>query len=140
MKNISTLIRSTKEEVTNRILIGMIAVLGIMIALVVAFTFAVKTSYAGPGYPFGGQITSVIYCTCTANYAVYFNDLTVTSATGGLPLIYEPGVTDTYLFYMQTTPGSWILGTWVAGGVCLTGKFCPEIPTAGTMYMVGSSM
>lgn len=93
------------------------------------------------GYPFGGKITRVRYCRCTGNYAVYFNDLAVPSRTGGLPLIYQPGGTRTYKFYKQTSTGHWILGTFESGGICLrrSGKKCRLIPTAGTMYMVGSS-
>lgn len=93
------------------------------------------------GYPFGGKISRVRFCSCTGNYAVYFNDLAVPSRTGGLPLIYQPGATQTYKFYKQTSVGHWILGTFESGGICLrySGKKCRLIPTAGTMYMVGSS-
>ncbi len=93
------------------------------------------------GYPFGGKISRVRFCLCTGNYAVYFNDLAVPSRTGGLPLIYQPGATQTYKFYKQTSVGHWILGTFESGGICLrySGKKCRLIPTAGTMFMVGSS-
>lgn len=119
-----------------------------VIALVVIFVLGNITAYytdvkiatAGPGQPFGGRITMVRPCTCSVGWAVYFTDLTVPSPIA-LPLIYNPGTTVTYREFHQTMPGAWILGTWTPGGACLVwaGKFCFIIPTAGTMYMVGSS-
>jgi hypothetical protein len=94
------------------------------------------------GYPFGGRITRVQYCSCTFNYAVSFSDLTVPSKTGGLPLIYQPGMTRLYPFGRVTKSGSWMLGTFQPAGVCLrlSKRKCRLIPTAGTMSMVGTSM
>ena len=107
-----------------------------------SFFAYVNVTHAGPGDPFGGMSTMALFCECTDNYAIYFNDLTVTSTTGGLPLIYQPGQTILYDFSMITNAGVWILGKWQTGGTCevLVLWYCYEVPTAGTMYMVGTSM
>lgn len=119
----------------------LIAFLILILGAVTAFTISVNTASAGPGDPFGGMIISVLTCTCSGNFAVYFNDLTITSTTGGLPLIYQPGATIVYEFGPPLRSGIWMLGTWQTGGQCLVfaGKGCMTIPTAGTMYMVGTS-
>lgn len=113
----------------------------VLLGAVIAYSISIRSVVAGPGQPFGGQITSIFYCGCSGNYEVFFIDLTFPTGVTPLPLLYEPGGTITYLNYNQTTPGAWILGTWTPGGVCLTGKWCfPHfIQPAGTMYMVGSS-
>jgi hypothetical protein len=124
------------------ILFALISFFSFVIVAFLSFFAFVNVTHAGPGDPFGGMSTMVIYCECTENYVVYFNDLTVTSTTGGLPLIYQPGQTILYDFSMITNSGVWILGTWQSGGVCeiLVTYYCYEITTAGTMYMVGTSM
>ncbi len=144
--------RAHINEVRSYILAFLVLVVGAGIAM----TIHVHSAIAGPGKPFGGLITSVTNCTCTGNYAIYFNDLNrqFTGKLGSdvpssdtsypdpvtLPLIYEPGVTILYEFGMITTPGVWMLGTWIPGGECrVGGKFCMVVPTAGTMYMVGTS-
>ncbi|OGZ20836.1 MAG: hypothetical protein A2494_00900 [Candidatus Lloydbacteria bacterium RIFOXYC12_FULL_46_25] len=87
------------------------------------------------------MITYVFTCTCSGNFAIYFKDLASPTPVT-LPLIYQPGVTTLYPYYKITTIGSWMLGTWISGGSCryYVGKGCATLPTAGTMYMVGTSM
>ncbi len=113
----------------------------ILIALVISLSISVRTASAGPGTPFGGLITYVFTCTCSGNFAVYFQDLTI-SPPITLPLIYQPGGTIVYAFGPPLSIGSWMLGTWQSGGQCryYVGKGCATLPTAGTMYMVGTSM
>lgn len=140
---ISKTTESSKRSLSKKLSIT-IAVLMLLITGVVSYTSMVKLGEAGPGYPFGGLITWVTYCDCSIDgsiAAVYFGDLTVVSSTMGLPLIYG-GATTVYQFGPPLNIGSWMLGTFTQGmGVCLiwVGKFCSLIPTAGTMYMVGTS-
>ncbi len=138
IKRIQLILEKLSQQMFARSLLALvILVLGTTIAL----SSSVRTVSAGPGDPFGGQVTYVFYCTCSLNYAIYFNDLTVTSSTGGLPLIYQPGGTITYEFGPPLSTGQWMLGTWQSGGVCTyyAGKSCSTLQTAGTMYMVGTS-
>lgn len=141
---ISKTVQGTKRQLSKKLSVA-ILVLTLMITGVVSYTSMVKISEAGPGYPFGGLISWVTFCDCSIDgsiAAVYFPDLTVTSATGGLPLIYSGG-TIVYQFGPPLNIGTWMLGTFTQGvGVCLiwVGKFCSVVPTAGTMYMVGTSM
>ena len=117
-----------------------VAILVLVLGGVIAMNMNVKPVVAGPGQPFGGLSYEVLDCTCSGNFAIYFNDLTIPNPVD-LPLIYEPGGTILYEFGQILTPGTWILGTWLQGGECLVfiGKGCGIIPTAGTMYMVGTS-
>lgn len=117
-----------------------VAALIVTLGGVLAFGVFSSRAMAGPGQPFGGQITYVFVCNCSGNYAIYFQDLTI-SPPITLPLIYQPGVTILYPYYKITSIGSWILGTWQGGGSCryYVGKGCATLPTQGTMYMVGTS-
>jgi hypothetical protein len=87
------------------------------LGIVLGASIYTKTASAGPGEPFGGQITYVFECTCSGNLAIYFNDLTQPMGVT-LPLIYQPGVTILYDYGMISSIGTWILGTWQQGGVC----------------------
>ncbi len=92
--------------------------------------------------PFGGMITYMFVCTCSANLAIYFNDYTQQqSRTNGMPLIYQPGVTTLYPFYNVFSMGSYILGLFQSGGSCTyyVGTSCSSLSVAGQMYMVGTS-
>lgn len=135
INNIHNTLKDHSLQIVKTLVVTLIFVLGATIAL----TIFVKPVTAGPGQPFGGLIYWVRPCTCSSGWAVYFNDLTI-SPPISLPLIYN-GSTVTYQFGPPLSTGRWMLGTWLPGGVCLrwSGKFCTIIPTAGTMYMVGTS-
>ncbi len=128
---------ATQGHVVTRLLL---AFLILLLGGVIAISINVQTATAGPGQPFGGMSTFVFNCTCSANFAIYFNDLTIAPAIV-LPLIYQPGGTILYPNFNILSAGTWILGTWQAGGQCRywVGKVCVVLPTAGTMYMVGTS-
>ncbi len=117
----------------------LLAFLVLMFGAVIALNINVRMATAGPGEPFGGLSYSITDCDCTGNFAIYFNDLTQPTPIT-LPLIYEPGVTILYDFGEILVPNRWILGTWQPVGSCRgLDKFCTDVPTAGTMYMVGTS-
>ncbi len=118
----------------------LLAFLVLMFGAVIAMNINVQSAVAGPGQPFGGLSYFVFTCTCSNNFAIYFDDLTI-SPPVGLPLIYQPGATILYEFGNILSEGTWILGTWQPGGACLyhVGKICAILPTEGTMYMVGTS-
>lgn len=130
------------KKISSRVSLRIIsATLIVALGGVLAFGVFTSRASAGPGQPFGGQITYVFTCTCSANYAIYFQDLTKPTPIT-LPLIFQPGVTILYPYYAITSIGSWMLGTWQGGGSCryYVGKGCATLPTQGTMYMVGTSM
>ena len=136
------LIKKIHEYLANRnraIARMILATLIFLFGATVALSIFVGTVTAGPGQPFGGMIFYVQTCTCSGNFAVFFVDLS--SSPVGLPLIYQPGFTTVYQFGPPLSLGRWMLGTWTGGGLCKVwaGKFCFIVPTAGTMFMVGTS-
>ena len=115
----------------------------ILAAVLVAFVLVVKTAFAGPGTEFGGSISNVTYCDCSTDgsiAAVDFNDLRYPTPAMPPALIYA-GSTIVYQFGPPLSTGTWMLGTWQGGGECwiISGYYCYLYPTAGTMYMVGTS-
>ncbi|HCM68731.1 MAG: hypothetical protein UY04_C0015G0013 [Parcubacteria group bacterium GW2011_GWA2_47_7] len=134
-------IQKRVEQATRMSTRFLFAFVILVLGVIAAFSISVQTSTAGPGQPFGGMISAVFTCTCSGNFAIYFTDLTI-SPPIALPLIYQPGGTITYQFGPPLSAGRWMLGTWTSGGSCRywVGKFCSVLPTAGTMYMVGTSM
>jgi hypothetical protein len=128
------------------------AVAGMMLVVTLA-SFVVATNPQGArpfvtpvqaqaGLPFGGFSYFVFYCTCSGGIAVHFTDLTIPPMTGGLPLLFQPGISFLYPFGQIYRPGVWILGLWTPGSICLyfAGKGCSVWPTVGTMMFVGTSM
>ena len=138
--NTATIEKMTKVD---HKLNGVIALLSFVVIGLMSFMSFVGVSHAGPGNHFGGQITIAYDCLeCTSDYADAFDDLAVTSATNGLPLIYYPGRTTAYDYQPPTMSGQWMLGLWESqGDICeiMVDDECVEIDTAGTMTMVGAS-
>ena len=87
--------------------------------------------------PFGGLVSSMMICTCSANTLLYVKD----PRGPVLPLIYQPFVT---VLYNRYTPvaGVNVLGKYVSGGQCLiyigTGCSTGGVPI-GTMMQLGTS-
>jgi hypothetical protein len=107
----------------------------ILLLLGVSFGLWVKSSKAI--IPFGGPITSVFYCPCSANLAVV-----VGPPSPGI-FMYQPGASTVYAFYQIFRPGPWVLGNYVPGGACM--MFIPYgcAPMAfpmGTINEVGTSL
>ena len=120
-----------------------IAVMVTLIGGTIAFGMFTTRASAGPGQEFGGLISFVFYCTCSTDgsiAAVTFADLATSGPVSPPALIYAAS-TIVYPFGPPLSVGSWMLGTWQGGGTCLyyVGKGCATYPTAGTMYMVGTS-
>ena len=111
--------------------------LHLILALVVAIG-AVTLAWGGRerasglvGLPFGGPILSVGYC-CNGT------TITVGPPRPGYFLITAGSIL--YPYYNVYTPGPYVLGTAVPGGVCAQIPYCfVTIPTTGTVTMVGSS-
>ena len=127
---------SLKNKIHKRIfLIGIII---IVIVFILSFISKAKTTNATALLPFGGQVTELFYCSCSANYAV-----TVGSPRGGVFSYYDGGTR----VYENGPPrvGVWALGTYYAGGECLIpyGEVCApsvaQVPI-GIMSQVGTSM
>ncbi len=101
------------------------------VLFVASFGMWVKPANAMLG--FGGRIVFVKLCPCSANLAIW-----VFGPRGGV-YTFQPGVSVPFANYQFWRPGPAILGTFVPGGVCLTGFFCAGFPTMGTMVTVGTS-
>ncbi len=82
------------------------------------------------GFPFGGRIIAVTPC---------INGLMVIlGPPTPMRLMYPIGAVS-FPYGPPRTPGQWILGKAVPGGVCTLGIFI-HIPTAGTILFQGSSL
>lgn len=111
-----------------------ISIISILV-LVISFTiFPAGESQAI--IPFGGQIKSVFYCTCSNNIL-----LTIGPPNGG-SLIYQPGGTRLYAYGQVFRPGPWTLGNYSPGGACLVyvGVGCAAIGSQGTIKSTGTSL
>lgn len=106
----------------------------VFVLIISAFGLHVKRTKAI--MPFGGKVTAVAFCPCSANLVV-----TVGPPVGGVFSV-EPGGTMLYPFYMIRS-GVWDLGTYAPGGACLTfvpGGCVPMATPIGTIDMVGTSI
>lgn len=116
----------------RQMVVGGIFVLSFFVA---AYSVWIKPSKAV--LQFGGQITSVFYCPCSANLAIV-----VGPPSPGV-FMYQPGVSMVYAWYQIFRPGPWVLGTYTPGGACM--MFIPYgcAPMAapmGTITQVGTSL
>lgn len=122
--------------VKNNLLILGTAV-SVLLFVLLSVVGAQPTKAAVPplGAPFGGVITSVFYCPCSANLAIVVGPPSPGTYT------YQPGVSMVYPFYQIFRPGPWVKGSYIPGtGVCATGYFCATVPTMGTISDVGTSL
>lgn len=126
----------------NRILIAAIVVL---FAVTPSFALAIPQP-TGDIFPrkaigdifskvFGGRILFAVPCTCSGNYLL----------TIGLPrpatVVFQPGVSSSYLFHQFYRPGAWVLGNYSSGGSCYVyvGIACIYLPNSGTITKIGTS-
>ncbi len=84
---------------------------------------------------FGGKILTVVPCTCSGNYLLTFGP--PRPAT----LVFQPGVSTSYLFHQIYKVGSWALGNYSSGGSCYVyaGITCVYLPNNGTITKIGTS-
>lgn len=113
-----------------------IAIIGFF-ALGFGLFYYAKTVY-GIG-AFGGRITAIRYCICSANLEV-----TVGPPSGGV-FIYQPGASMLYAYYQIFRPGAWVLGSYSPGGSCVqlipgTPPWCLPYPAMGTITQAGTSL
>ena len=99
-----------------------------------------KKAEAIPALNFGGRILTVIPCTCSGTLLV-----TVGPPKPGV-FVYVPGASFLYSFYQIYKPGSFVLGNYIPGGICLAsakkllGTKCIPLPNMGTITQVGTSL
>lgn len=96
---------------------------------------------AETGIPFGGMVSNTMWCACSGNLLVTFNNL-AQNAPAPTQLLYQPGGTILHP-YGQLRSGAWILGNWGGSATCL--RFCgsPGCCVVGVfpvMIRVGTSM
>lgn len=104
--------------------------------LLIVTSFSIKSIPSKGALGFGGEIMDVMVCDCSENIAIV-----VGTPTPGV-YMYEP-TTILYEYYNLFTSGSWVLGTYTPGGVCLeiSGPDCtPLANPTGTIDMAGTSM
>lgn len=85
--------------------------------------------------PFGGNIIAIDECSCSAAILLYVE----TPEGVVLPFMFRP---KTSILYDagQVRPGITVLGTYVPGPQCRTGRFCIPLPTTGLIESVGTSL
>ncbi len=100
-----------------------------------------STGGSGTQY-FGGRISNVTYCTCSASVMIDVQD----KLRGYVSVIYMPGVSRLYANYNVFTPGPNVIGGYTPGGVCLiySGTQCNSqgapMGTINTIHGVGTSL
>ena len=107
------------------------------------FSISLKAEAAPTGLPFGGLVTSVIPCTCSANLAIWFAPLWLGNVPVIGSLVYQPSSTFLYPGYLIGVPGAWHLGEYSPGVpacyVIVPGG-CVLIPTYGVIQYTGTSV
>ncbi len=106
------------------------------VLLLIVTSFSIKATPSKALLGFGGQVEDVITCTCSDNIAIV-----VGTPTPGV-FIWEP-TTTIYEHYSLFSTGSWTLGTYTTGGVCLeiSGPDCIQfVSPDGIIDSVGTSM
>lgn len=102
--------------------------------VVIAVLIMFMPSFAFAGI-FGGKILFAVPCTCSGNYLL----------TIGPPrpatLVFQPGISVSYLFHQVYRAGAWALGNYSSGGSCLmyAGITCVSVPNNGTITKIGTS-
>lgn len=99
--------------------------------------------------PFGGLVSYTLPCTCPSsagNLWIWFTPLYFGApAPAAGPLVYVPGASQLFAWYMIGTPGAWHLGSYTPGvQACLMiipppGTGCFPWPSLGTITQVGTS-
>lgn len=108
----------------------------ILLAMILLFSFLPPVFGQAAGIPFGGPITFVYFCGCTANFLI-----TIGPPTPGT-LIYQPGISLLFPYGQILTPGKFVLGTSIQPGVCIPLEslcLAPIPATLGTIIMVGTN-
>lgn len=93
----------------------------------------------GASLNFGGRVSRVTYCTCSASLMLDINDVRGQM----ISLIYQPGATILYSNYNIYGTGQNVLGNYNSGGSCMVyhGEDCTaEGSPSGTMSQIGTSM
>ena len=112
-------------------------IIAILIAMImISGSFWHVNNSAAFGLGFGGSIVSVIYCYCSGNIMAI-----VAGAAGGT-YMYQPGVTQLYMYGQVFRGGPSILGVYSMGGICKIGACAdPSVIVAkGTMLTAGTSL
>jgi hypothetical protein len=119
---------------------ALIAVLVVTLVGTVAL-IVIEGRRAQASSPFGGMVTSVFYCNCSFNYRLTISppfDERIISGT----LMYQPGATVVYEFYMIPVVGVWLLGLYGAPTACMiyVVKGCSSLGSYPVIEMTGTSM
>lgn len=112
----------------------------ILIPVVVGGLFFNHPSSAQAQMPFGGFVSWVMPCTCSANFWMMMTPFYSPVPSAGA-LVYQPGATIVYANYVIPSPGVWLLGDYVPGvQACyiIIPFGCMVIPSNGVMRQVGT--
>lgn len=118
--------------------------------LCMGFALTPLTAYAqlgtgvGTSISFGGWVAYTIPCTCSFSLWVFFTPLYLRGLPAPIvgPLVYTPGISTLYPYYLIGVPTTWELGDYVPGvQACLIGvpPACVILPSIGLMSRVGTS-
>lgn len=90
--------------------------------------------------PFGGFVSWVLPCTCSANFWMMMTPFFMPAPSAGA-LVYQPGATLVYSKYTIPVPGVWLLGDYIPGvqACWIVIPFgCMVIPSYGVIRQVGT--
>ncbi len=92
----------------------------------------------GAAQTFGGRVSRVTYCTCSASSMLDIDDVRGQTTS----LIYQPGASRLYSDFNVNGTGQNVLGDYTAGGQCMVyhGEDCSsEGSPSGTITQIGTS-
>lgn len=114
----------------------------LLIAMIGIFFGFPEKSQAAIGMHFGGLDVAETYCTCSANFWIWFAPLYFTSVPVTGALVYEP-FSIGYSYYVPF-PSTWVLGTFIPGvQTCwmYAGYFCFPMLNYGLInWVTGTSL
>lgn len=114
----------------------------ILIAVIVGGLFFNHPPMANAqALPFGGFVSWVLPCTCSASFWMmmvpFYSPVPMAGA-----LVYMPGAAMVYANYVIPSPGVWLLGDYIPGvQACyiIIPYGCMVIPSMGVIRQVGTS-
>lgn len=122
--------------------ISLIVILSIFFNLGIVSSAKAQSDGADGLLPFGGQITVMMPCTCSApNFWLYLVPFHPISPFVGGPLVYKPGITRLYDNYTVLI-SSWLLGKYRPGMQSCqmtVGVGCVILPSFGDIEFTGTS-
>jgi len=121
-----------------------LAIVGASLLVIASVIFSpIKKAEAASGLAFGGLVSFVTICTCSAAEAIWFTPLWLGNVPVTGYMVYQPATTFLYPGYMIGVPGAWHLGTYtpaVQACYMTVPDACIVLPSYGVIQSTGTSV